>query len=132
MNRGAEMIARSMPELMTWIGRREVVEDEISLTAVRRIAAMLDLEPRRFVAGSPLPPHWFTLSFHNNAMQRDIGPDGHAKRASSCPQFPCPAAWGRAATRRSWAASSPAGRQGALPRWSASRPGSPAPGASSY
>jgi 3-methylfumaryl-CoA hydratase len=90
MNHAAEMIARSMPELRTWIGRREVVEDEISLTTVRRIAAMLDLEPARFVAGSPLPPHWFSLFFHNNAMQRDIGPDGHANKGVFLPPIPLP------------------------------------------
>ena len=41
MNHAAEMIERSMPGLRTWIGRREVVEDEISLTTVERIAAGL-------------------------------------------------------------------------------------------
>jgi 3-methylfumaryl-CoA hydratase len=90
MNHAAEMIASSMPELNTWIGRREVVEDEISLTSVRRIAAMLDLEPGRFVAGSPLPPHWFSLFFHNNARQRAIGPDGHANKGVFLPPIPLP------------------------------------------
>ena len=41
MNHAADMIERSMPELRTWIGRREVVEDELSLTTVQRIAAGL-------------------------------------------------------------------------------------------
>jgi hydroxyacyl-ACP dehydratase HTD2-like protein with hotdog domain len=71
------MIEASMPELRTWIGDRQVVEDEIGLTAVRHIAAMLDQEPSRFVSGKELPPHWFSMFFHNNAKQRDIGPDGH-------------------------------------------------------
>jgi 3-methylfumaryl-CoA hydratase len=90
MTRAAETIERAMPELRTWIGRREVVEDEIALTSVRRIAAMLDLEPSRFVSGSELPPHWFSLFFHNNAMQRDIGSDGHARKGLFLPPIPLP------------------------------------------
>ena len=85
-----EMIAASMPELRAWIGRRQVVEDDIALTTVRRIAAMLDLEPHRFVAGMELPPHWFSLFFNNNAMQRDIGPDGHPNKGIFLPPIPLP------------------------------------------
>ena len=88
-----EMIAASMPELRTWIGRRQVIEDDIALTTVRRIAAMLDLEPDRFVAGMELPRHWFSMFFHNNAMQHDIGPDGHPNKGIFLPPILCPAAW---------------------------------------
>jgi 3-methylfumaryl-CoA hydratase len=84
------MIEASMPELRTWIGRRQVVEDEIGLTTVRHIAAMLDLEPSRFVSGTELPPHWFSMFFHNNAMQRDIGPDGHPSKGIFLPPIPLP------------------------------------------
>ena len=90
MARAAEMIEASMPELRTWIGRRQVVEDEIALTIVRRIAAMLDLDPARFVSGTELPPHWFSMFFHNNAMQRDIGPDGHPNKGIFLPPIPLP------------------------------------------
>src|SRR5262245_20444595 len=90
MMSATEMIAASMPELRTWIGRRQVVEDDIALTTVRRIAAMLDLEPDRFVAGMELPPHWFGLFFHNNAMQHDIGPDGHPNKGLFLPPIPLP------------------------------------------
>jgi 3-methylfumaryl-CoA hydratase len=85
-----ELIEASMPELRTWIGHREVIEDEIGLTTVRRIAAMLDLEPRRFVPGTELPPHWFAMFFHDNAMQRDIGPDGHPNKGIFLPPIPLP------------------------------------------
>ena len=96
MMSATEMIAASMPELRTWIGRRQVVEDDIALTTVRRIAAMLDLEPDRFVAGMELPRHWFSMFFHNNAMQRDIGPDGHPNKGSlSCPHSSAPPYGGR-------------------------------------
>jgi len=90
MTTAAEMIEASMPQLRTWIGRRQVVEDEIGLTTVRRIAAMLDLEPSRFISGTELPPHWFSMFFHNNAMQRDIGPDGHPNKGIFLPPIPLP------------------------------------------
>ncbi len=79
-----------MPELQAWIGRRDVVEDEICLSAVRRIAAMLDLEPSLFISGTELPPHWFSMFFHNNAMQRDIGSDGHPNKGIFLPPIPLP------------------------------------------
>jgi 3-methylfumaryl-CoA hydratase len=90
MMSASETIAAAMPELRTWVGRRQVVEDEIALTTVRRIAAMLDLEPDRFVAGTELPSHWFSMFFHNNAMQRDIGPDGHPNKGIFLPPIPLP------------------------------------------
>src|SRR6516162_7226620 len=90
MSTTAQVIAASLPELQGWIGRREVVEDEIALTTVRRIAAMLDLDPSRFVAGTVLPPHWFTMFFQNNALQRDLGPDGHARKGIFLPPIPLP------------------------------------------
>jgi 3-methylfumaryl-CoA hydratase len=90
MMSATEMIAASMPELRTWIGRRQVVEDDIALTTVRRIAAMLDLEPDRFVAGMELPRHWFSMFFHTNAMQRDIGRDGHPSKGIFLPPIPLP------------------------------------------
>jgi 3-methylfumaryl-CoA hydratase len=83
MTSAAKVIEAAMPELRTWIGRRQVVDDEIALTTVRRIAAMLDQDPARFVSGTELPPHWFSMFFHNNAMQRDIGPDGHPNKGTS-------------------------------------------------
>ena len=90
MASAADLIAAAMPELSSWIGRRQVIEDEIALTTVRRIAAMLDLEPDRFEAGSELPPHWFSLFFHNNARQSDIGRDGHPKKGLFLPPIPLP------------------------------------------
>jgi 3-methylfumaryl-CoA hydratase len=51
---------------------------------------MLDLDPARFVSGTELPPHWFSMFFHNNAMQRDIGPDGHPNKGIFLPPIPLP------------------------------------------
>lgn len=84
------LVAAAMPELETWIGRREVVEDDIGLTLVRRAAAMLDRDPRSFQRGSELPRHWFSLFFASNASQRDIGPDGHPDKGLFLPPIPLP------------------------------------------
>ncbi len=73
-----------------WVGRKRVVEDEIGLTTVRRIAGMLDLDPESFRPGTPLPPHWFTLFFGAVFRQSDIGPDGHARPGVVLPPIPLP------------------------------------------
>jgi len=77
-------------ELQSWVGRMRVVEDEIGLTAVRRIAGMLDLEPESFRTGSELPPHWFTMFFAEVARQSRIGPDGHPEKGLFLPPIPLP------------------------------------------
>ncbi len=83
-------IEAAMPELRRWIGRQQVVEDDISLVTVQRIAAMLDIDPARFQRGTELPVHWFSMFFCNNAMQRDIGPDGHPNKGVFLPPIPLP------------------------------------------
>jgi 3-methylfumaryl-CoA hydratase len=82
--------AAAMPELRTWIGRSRVVEEEISLSAVRRIAGMLDQDPDGYRKGSELPPHWFGLFFADVARQSEIGPDGHPRKGAFLPPIPLP------------------------------------------
>lgn len=84
------IIQSAMPELKTWLGRQQIVEDDISLTMVQRVAAMLDMDPARFRPGTELPPHWFSMFFCNNATQRDIGPDGHPNKGVFLPPIPLP------------------------------------------
>jgi 3-methylfumaryl-CoA hydratase len=79
-----------MPELRSWIGRSRSVEDEISLSAVRRIAGMLDQDPTAYRYGSDLPPHWFSLFFADVARQSALGPDGHPRRGEFLPPIPLP------------------------------------------
>lgn len=81
---------QAIAALAPWIGRKRVVEDEIGLTAVRRIAGMLDLDPDSFKAGTTLPPHWFTMFFADIAKQSQIGPDGHAVKGLFLPPIPLP------------------------------------------
>lgn len=83
-------IEAAMPELRRWIGRRQILEDDISLVTVERIAAMLDVDLSRFRRGGELPSHWFSMFFCNNAMQRDIGPDGHPNKGVFLPPIPLP------------------------------------------
>jgi 3-methylfumaryl-CoA hydratase len=71
-----------------WIGRTFVMEDEIALSAVRRIAAMSDRNPETFRRGDELPANWYSLFFPQNAPQSQIGPDGHPRKGEF--QLPVP------------------------------------------
>jgi 3-methylfumaryl-CoA hydratase len=76
--------------LQPWVGRERIVEDEIGLSAARRIAAMLDIDPATLKQGDALPPHWFTMFFPDIARQSDIGPDGHPQKGVFLPPIPLP------------------------------------------
>ncbi len=84
------MSSELSPDLKAWVGRSRTVEEEIGLSSVRRIAAMLDVDPAFFRRGDPLPPHWFTLFFADAARHSDLGPDGHPKPGVFLPPIPLP------------------------------------------
>lgn len=86
----SDAVAAAMPELRSWIGRARVVEEDIALSAVRRIAGMLDQDPDSYRHGSALPPHWFSLFFADVARQSEIGPDGHPRKGAFLPPIPLP------------------------------------------
>ena len=73
-----------------WLGRIRVTEDDVSPSMLRRIAAMLDLDPDAFPRGALLPPHWFALFCCESARQSDIGPDGHPNPGVVLPPIPLP------------------------------------------
>lgn len=77
-------------EFAGWIGRSMTVDDEVTLSAVRRMAAMLDLDPDTFEHGSPVPPHWYSMFFTLNARRSQIGHDGHPKKGEFLPPLPLP------------------------------------------
>jgi len=77
-------------DLNEWIGKRQVTEDEISLTLVRRAAAMVNLDPATFKRGCDLPPHWYSMFFTPNARTPEIGHDGHPKKGDFLPPIPLP------------------------------------------
>jgi 3-methylfumaryl-CoA hydratase len=60
-----------------WLGRKRTEDDEFSLGAVRRLAAMLDQDPAIYRRGSEVPESWYTILFGATAAQKKIGPDGH-------------------------------------------------------
>ena len=82
--------------LSDWIGRSERRSDTIAAAPLSGLAATLDcpddLDP---VQGAviPLLGHW--LYFQPQAMQSQLGPDGHAERGGFLPPVPLP--------RRMWA-----------------------------
>lgn len=78
------------PDLKAWIGRSRTVDEEVGLSAVRRVAAMLDIDPASFRRGDPLPPHWFGLFFTDAARHSDLGPDGHSEPGVFLPPIPLP------------------------------------------
>ena len=77
-------------EYADWIGRSISVEDEVTLPAVRRMAAMLDLDPLAFDHGTVIPPHWYSMFFTPNARRSQIGHDGHPRKGDFLPPIPLP------------------------------------------
>ncbi len=73
-----------------WLGRVRTIEDDVSPSMLRRIAAMLDLDPDAFPRGALLPPHWVSLFAQESARQGDIGVDGHPEPGVTLPPIPLP------------------------------------------
>ena len=83
-----------MPELTSWIGREERVEDMVTEGPLTALAALLDHAAPPWPQGC-LPPlgHW--LYCLNRVAQSQLGPDGHEKRGEFIPPITLP--------RRMWA-----------------------------
>ncbi|OYW08489.1 MAG: hypothetical protein B7Z53_04645, partial [Rhodospirillales bacterium 12-71-4] len=73
-----------------WIGRQEVLEDEAALPIVRRLAALLDLDPLAYRRGDALPEGWHSVFFAPVARQSQLGPDGHPRKGDFLPPVPLP------------------------------------------
>lgn len=83
--------ARAIEEVRRdWLGRTRITEDDVSPSMLRRIAAMLDLDPDAFPRGTLLPPHWFGLFCCESARQSEIGADGHPEPGVILPPIPLP------------------------------------------
>lgn len=80
----------AMTTLRPWIGRVRVVEDDIALPMVRRVAATFDVDPDSIKPGMELPAHWFTLFFADIAKQNQLREDGHAQGGVVLPPIPMP------------------------------------------
>jgi 3-methylfumaryl-CoA hydratase len=76
--------------LEEWIGRQEQAHDEVTLPAVRRLAALLDLPPDDYRRGQLIPGGWYVVLFGGEARQSTLGPDGHPAKGQFLPPVPLP------------------------------------------
>jgi 3-methylfumaryl-CoA hydratase len=90
MNKPAVSDTTMAFDCQEWIGRSMTIDDEITLPAVRRVAAMVDMDPQSFRHGSAIPPHWYSMFFTLNARQSQIGHDGHPRKGEFLPPIPLP------------------------------------------
>lgn len=73
-----------------WIGRQEVIDDDLCLAPALAAAAMLDDPATRFAPGSALPPLWQWFYFLPRVQQTMLGVDGHPQRGGFMPPIPYP------------------------------------------
>lgn len=78
-----------------WVGRTEQRIDLVCAAPLAALSATLDREDGEPPPGSDVPPLWHWLLFTPQALARDIGDDGHARRGGFLPPVPLP--------RRMWA-----------------------------
>jgi 3-methylfumaryl-CoA hydratase len=79
-------------DFSSWIGRTEIVEDDISPATAQAAAATFDEDLEQFKAGVNLPPLWHWFYFLPKASQSKLGVDGHPQRetGSFMPPIPLP------------------------------------------
>ena len=92
--------------LQAWVGKTELLHDEITAAPLRGLSATLDRDDPMPEKGTTVPPLWHWLYFLPQHRQSEIGPDGHAKRGGFLPPVALP--------RRMWA--------GGRLRWQADNP----------
>ena len=68
-----------------YVGRTRTEDDEVSLTTVRRMAAMLDQEPSAYRRGSEMPESWYAILFGPTALQGTLAGDGHVMTGDFLP-----------------------------------------------
>ncbi len=73
-----------------WIGRTEIVEDDIGLAPVLAAAATADDTVTQFGKGVTLPPLWHWFYFLPRTPQSLLGSDGHPQRGGFLPPIPYP------------------------------------------
>ncbi|MDH7796648.1 MULTISPECIES: MaoC family dehydratase N-terminal domain-containing protein [unclassified Beijerinckia] len=72
------------------LNRREEAWDTCALTNVKRLAALLNLDPAHCDDGQSLPLGWQVILFPPLARQADLGPDGHPEPNGLMPSSPLP------------------------------------------
>src|SRR5258708_28323654 len=76
--------------LQEWIGRQQEASDEVSLAAIKRLAALLDVPPRPYRRGDPIPRGWYVVLFTPEERQSLLGPDGHLEKGQVIPPVALP------------------------------------------
>ncbi|EER60285.1 conserved hypothetical protein [Acidovorax delafieldii 2AN] len=87
------------PEMLTqlrgWEGRSETHQDQIAAAPMRGLSATLGRHDPFPAAGDELQPLWHWLYFLPQALQQELGEDGHPRKGGFLPPVPLP--------RRMWA-----------------------------
>lgn len=86
--------------LQEWIGREEMVDDEVPLNSARQMAALLNLDAQAYRRGSAIPAQWYVMLFTPTTPQSGLGPDGHAAKGQFLPPVSLPRRM--FAGRRTW------------------------------
>jgi 3-methylfumaryl-CoA hydratase len=68
-----------------YVGRTRKEEDEVTLGAVRRMAATLDQDPQAYRRGSEMPDSWYVILFGPTALERTLARDGHTMTGDFLP-----------------------------------------------
>ncbi|MFA7268324.1 MAG: hypothetical protein WC073_03150 [Sterolibacterium sp.] len=89
------MSAVDIAHLRTWVGKENLVADDLGLFPARALAAAFDHE-RPPQKGDALPPSWHWLYFLDFPSTSGTGADGHPKKGGFLPPVSLP--------RRMWAA----------------------------
>jgi 3-methylfumaryl-CoA hydratase len=76
--------------LQEWIGRQQEASDEVSLAAIKRLAALLDVPPRPYKRGDTIPKGWYVVLFTPEERQSLLGPDGHPEKGLFIPPVALP------------------------------------------
>lgn len=77
-------------EYRAWIGRTDLLEDDLSLAQAQAAAATFEPPDAPFTHGALLPPLWHWFYFLPRAPQSQLGDDGHPQRGGFMPPIPYP------------------------------------------
>ena len=76
-------MTNAIDDFSPWIGRSEIVADDISPATAQAAAATFDDDPEQYWAGAELPPLWHWFYFLPKAAQNRLGNDGHPRRKTA-------------------------------------------------
>jgi 3-methylfumaryl-CoA hydratase len=75
----------AVASIKDWLGRSRRDEDEVTLGAVRRLAATLDRDPAALQCGDELPESWYAILFGPVTRESMLAPDGHPRTGDFLP-----------------------------------------------